>query len=146
MEAAEQILCPCDPAMQPPGDAHNAMETAVSQDLLSLRDDQLAIIDRALTDLETQLTPPAAFDEEQPRGLGRLQPASRGPAGTRAGLAALDPVRMRLQRMQRLIQYARDAEIILVDDALNRRLKGHALFKGSGQRLELLALLEEPAV
>ena len=123
------------------------MESAVSQHLLSLGDHQLAIIDRALTDLETQLMFPAVFAGEQHAGLDLQSiPASREPADTRVGLAALDPVRLRLQRMQRLIQYARDAEIILVDDALNRSLKGHALSKGAGRRLEPQALLEEPAI
>lgn len=118
----------------------------MSQHLLSLGDDQVAIIDRALTDLERQLAPPATFDEDQPIGLDLQPTPASGRPDTRAKLAALDPMRGRLQRLQRLIQYARDAEIILVDDALNRCLKGHALARASGERLDPQALLERPPI
>jgi len=116
----------------------------VSQHLLSLSDDQLVIVDRALTDLETQLAPAAVFDEDRPLDL-RLQstPANRKQPGTRAWLATLDPLRMRLQRLQRLVEYARDAEVVLVNDALNRRLKIHALCNGPGKQP---ALIEESAI
>ena len=129
----------------PPGDAHNAMETAVSQHLLSLSDDQLVIVDRALTDLETQLLPATAFDENPPLGLGLQSiPSSSRLPGTRAWMAALHPVRTRLQRLQRLIEYARDAEIVLVNDALNRSLKSHALSNAAGKRFEPASTDEPP--
>lgn len=144
MEAAEQPRAlPALPLQPRPGDAHNAMETAVSQHLLSLTDDQLAIVDRALTDLETQLSPPASLDGDQRQ---QPMPPSLKQDDTRTSLAALNPLRMRLQRLQRLVQYARDAEIILFNDALNHTLKGHALFSGSGRHLDRQALLDEPLI
>lgn len=90
------------------------MENAVSQHLLSLTDVQLALVDRALTVLETQLCPSAAVDG------GDIPSVSMRHAGARSSLAKLDPVRERLQRLQRLAQQARDAEATLVNDALNR--------------------------
>ena len=108
-----------------PEDAHNAMENAVSHHL-GLNDFQLSIVDRALTDLETQLLPspapePTRADEADQAAV--LAPSRQSFA--RSGLASLDPVRKRLQRLQRLAQRARDAEMILVNNALN--LKVYAL-------------------
>lgn len=115
------------------------------QHLLSLSDDQLVIVDQALTDLETQLVPATAFGEDPPLGMVLQSiPASSKQPRARAWIATLDPLRMRLQRLQRLVEYARDAEIILVNDALNRSLKRHALSDGPGNCFELASLDEPP--
>ena len=103
-----------------PEDAHTAKENAVSQHLLTLTVVQLALVDRALTELETQLFPPASVDgDRQPDGDRDLPSAPTRHSGARLGLAKLDPVRERLQRLQGLAQQARDAEATLVNDALN---------------------------
>lgn len=92
----------------------------MSQLLLSLTETQLTLVDRALTDLETQLFPLAALDgnrqQEDDRGIPS---ASHQQSRAHLGLAKLDPVRNRLQRLQRLAQQARDAEATLVNEALN---------------------------
>jgi hypothetical protein len=91
---------------------------------------QLAMVDRALSDLETQLFPPPHPDGERPpEGDPAIPSALVQRLGARAGLATVDPVRKRLQRLQRLAQQARDAEVSLVNDALN--LRAHALQQGT---------------
>ena len=98
------------------------MENAVSQQLLSLSDAQLAMVDRALTDLEIQLFQPAAIDGDgQHEGAPVIPSALIRQSCARSGLAKLDPVRKRLQRLQRLAHQAREAEATLVNDALNFR-------------------------
>jgi hypothetical protein len=98
------------------------MENAVSQYLLSLTDVQLALVDRALTDLETQLFPTASMaGNRQPDGDRGSPSAPIRQSGAPLGPAKLDRVRQRLQRLQLLAQQARDAEATLVNDALNRQ-------------------------
>jgi hypothetical protein len=122
------------------------MEDAVSQHLLSLTGTQLAMVDRALTDLEALLFPSAAREGDQPpAGDLAIPSAPMQQVGARSGLAKLDPVRRRLQRLQRLVQQARDAEVTLVNDALN--LRGYVLLQETGVCLakpDPVAAMAEP--
>lgn len=138
----------------------------MSQNLVSLTltDAQLSAIDQALFDLELQLTELIALDVDKRRSLARMGdksetfcrqalnvlahnpqivPPSLKLADGQADLAALDRLRPRLQRLQRLTERASDTEIALGSDVMNVALQGYALLKVSGKNQGLEGLRKE---
>jgi hypothetical protein len=138
----------------------------MSQNLISLTltDNQLAIVDQCLTDIETQLMELIAMNTAQRRGLMRMGdksetfcrqtvnvlaqnpqivPPSIKLAEAQADLAALDRLRPRLQRLTRLAERASDTEIALGSDVMNVALQGYALLKVAGKNQGLEGLRKE---
>jgi hypothetical protein len=138
----------------------------MSQNLISLTltDNQLAIVDQCLTDIETQLMELIAMNTAQRRGLMRMGdksetfcrqtvnvlaqnpqivPRSIKLAEAQADLAALDRLRPRLQRLTRLAERASDTEIALGSDVMNVALQGYALLKVAGKNQGLEGLRKE---
>ena len=141
-------------------------ETFVSQNLLSLTltDTQLAGIDDALTSLESQLTGLISLDGDERRSLMRMGnksesfcrqtlgalalnpqvvPPSLKLADGQADLAAIDRLRPRLQRLQRLTERAQDSDIALGSDVMSVALEGYALLKVSGKNQGLEGLRKD---
>lgn len=137
-----------------------------TQNLLSLTltDSQLTAIDSALTELETQLSGLASMDAEGRRSLARMGdkseafcrqalnvleqnpqvvPPSLKVADARADLDAIDRLRPRLQRLQRLTERAQDSETLLGSDVMACALQGYALLKVSGKNQGLEGLRKE---
>ena len=142
------------------------MESAVSQNMinLTLTDAQLEAVDQALTDLEAQLVDLIAMYAEQRRKLARMGdkseafcrqtlsvlsqnpqvvPPSLKLAEAQADLAALDKLRPRLQRLQRLAERGADSETALGSDVMRCALDGYALWKVSGRNQGLEGLRTE---
>ena len=138
----------------------------MSQNLISLTltDNQLAIVDQCLTDIETQLMDLIAMNTAQRRSLMRMGdksetfcrqtvnvlaqnpqivPPSIKLADAQADLAALDRLRPRLQRLTRLAERASDTEIALGSDVMNVALQGYALLKVAGKNQGLEGLRKE---
>jgi hypothetical protein len=138
----------------------------MSQNLISLTltDNQLAIVDQCLTDIETQLMELIAMNTAQRRGLMRMGdksetfcrqtinvlaqnpqivPPSLKLAEAQADLAALDRLRPRLQRLLRLTERASDTEIALGSDVMNAALQGYALLRVAGKNQGLEGLRKE---
>jgi hypothetical protein len=138
----------------------------MSQNLISLTltDNQLAIVDQCLTDIETQLMELIAMNTAQRRGLMRMGdksetfcrqtvnvlaqnpqivPPSIKLAEALADLAALDRLRPRLQRLMRLTERASDTEIALGSDVMNAALQGYALLRVAGKNQGLEGLRKE---
>ena len=140
----------------------------MSQNLISLTltltDNQLAIVDQCLTDIETQLMDLIAMNTAQRRSLMRMGdksetfcrqtvnvlaqnpqivPPSIKLADAQADLAALDRLRPRLQRLTRLAERASDTEIALGSDVMNVALQGYALLKVAGRNQGLEGLRRE---
>ncbi len=128
----------------------------MSQNLLSLNftDAQLADIDNALSALESGLQQLIALTVDQRRGLTRMGPKSetfcrqtltvltQNPqvippsidlAEAQADLAALDRLRPRLARLQRLAERGQDSEDALGSDVMTFSLEGYALLKVAGR-------------
>jgi len=145
------------------------MEIAVTQNLtdLSLSEAQLASVDNALFDLETQLSGLIAMNTSQRRKLTRMGdkseafcrqalsvlaqnpqvvPPSLNLAGAQADLLTLDQLRPRLHRLQRLAERAADTETALGSDIMRCALDGYALLKVSGRNQGLEGLLKELGV
>jgi hypothetical protein len=138
----------------------------MSQNLMSLNltDDQLAAIDTALNTLETALSDLIAFTPDQRRGLTRMGPKSEAfcrqtltvlaqnpqiiPASVdlreaQNDLNALDRLRPRLARLQRLTERAEDSHDALGSDVMSLALEGYALLKVSGRNQGLEGLRRE---
>ena len=138
----------------------------MSQNLISLTltDNQLAIVDQCLTDIETQLMDLIAMNTAQRRSLMRMGdksetfcrqtvnvlaqnpqivPPSIKLADAQADLAALDRLRPRLQRLTRLAERGSDTEIALGSDVMNVALQGYALLKVAGRNQGLEGLRRE---
>lgn len=135
----------------------------MSQNLLSLSfdDQQLARIDNALAALETELQGLIALTPDQRKGLYRMGPKSEAfcrqtltvlgenpqvippsldLADAQADLAALDQLRPRLARLQRLSERWEDSQDALGSDVMSFALEGYALLKVSGRNQGLEGL------
>ncbi|KGM52509.1 hypothetical protein N792_05435 [Lysobacter concretionis Ko07 = DSM 16239] len=138
----------------------------MSQNLinLTLTDAQLDAVDQALTDLETQLVALVAMNATQRRKLARMGdkseafcrqtlsvlaqnpqvvPPSIKVAEAQADLVALDRLRPRLQRLQRLAERGADSETALGSDIMRCALDGYALLKVAGRNQGLEGLRKE---
>ncbi len=138
----------------------------MSQNLinLTLSDAQLDAVDQALTELETQLVALVAMNSGQRRKLARmgdksekfcrqtLNVLSQNPqvvppsvklAEALEDLAALDRLRPRMQRLQRLAERGADSEIALGSDIMRCALDGYALLKVAGRNQGLEGLRKE---
>jgi len=133
---------------------------------ISLTDAQLSAVDQSLTDLETQLVDLIAMNAAQRKGLTRMGdksesfcrqtlnvlaqnpqvvPPSIGLASAQSDLDALDRLRPRLQRLQRLSERAVDTETALGSDIMNVALQGYALLKVAGKNQGLEGLRKQLA-
>lgn len=138
----------------------------MSQNLISLTltDEQLATADQALAALEGVFAQLVALDGDERKGLNRMGgkseqfcrqtldvlgqnpqivPASIGLADAQADLVALDRLRPRLKRLQKLIERAEDSETALGSDVMSLALEGYALLKVAGKNQGLEALRKE---
>lgn len=138
----------------------------MSQNLLSLTltDTQLQTIDDALAALEGACAELIALDGDERRGLNRmgakseqfcrqtLHILSQNPqvippsikfADAQADLVALDRLRPRLQRLQRLVERAQDSEVALGSDVMSLALEGYALLKVAGKNQGLEAMRKD---
>lgn len=138
----------------------------MSQNLvtLSLTDAQLMAVDQALSDLEAQLVDLVALTVPQRRKLSRMGdkseafcrqalsalaqnpqvvPPSLKLRESLGDLAALDALRPRLQRLQRLAERATDTEAVLGSDVMKCALDGYALLKRAGRNQGLDGLVKE---
>lgn len=127
-----------------------------TQNLLSLdlSDSRLMAIDNALADLELQLSGLGSMEADKRRGIARMGgkseafcrqalnaleqnpqvvPPSLKVAEARADLEAIDRLRPRLQRLQRLTERAQDSETMLGSDVMSCALQGYALLKVAGK-------------
>ena len=132
------------------------MEPFVSQNRLSLTlsQAQLSAIDDALSALEAQLSGLTSLSADERRGLMKMGskseafcrqtlgllaqnpqivPPSVHLAEGLADLAALDQLRPRMIRLQRLLERAEDSETALGSDVMMLALEGYALLKVSGR-------------
>ena len=126
--------------------------------------DALAVIDAALTALEAGFAGLLALTPDQRQMLVKMGdkseafcrqaltilsqnpqvvPPSLSLPGAQADLAALDQLRPRLQRLQRLTERASDSELALGSDVMNVALQGYALLKVVGKNQGLEALRKE---
>lgn len=128
----------------------------MSQNLISLTltDEQLTAADQALAALEQAFAGFRALGAEQRKTLSRMGakseqfcrqtltvlgdnpqivPASIGVADAQADLAALDRLRPRLVRLQKLTERAEDTETALGSDVMSLALEGYALLKVAGR-------------
>lgn len=128
----------------------------MSQNLISLTltDEQLVAADAALTALEQAFAGFRALGVEQRKSISRMGakseqfcrqtltvlgdnpqivPASIGVADAQADLVALDRLRPRLVRLQKLTERAEDTETALGSDVMSLALEGYALLKVAGR-------------
>ena len=128
----------------------------MSQNLISLTlsDDQLAAADQALATLEQAFAGFIALDPDKRRSFMRMGgkseqfcrqtltvlgdnpqivPASIAVADGQTDLVALDRLRPRLARLQKLAERAEDSEIALGSDIMSLALEGYALLKVAGR-------------
>lgn len=138
----------------------------MSQNLLSLTltDEQLRAVDDALTALEASLTSLISLTPEQRRALNRMGPKSENfcrqtmtvleqnpqvlPPSVnlqeaKADLAALEKLRPRLARLQRLTERADDTHDALGSDIMSFSLEGYALLRVAGKNQGLDGLRRE---
>ena len=138
----------------------------MSQNLISLTltDEQLATADQALAALEGVFAQLVALDGDERKGLNRMGgkseqfcrqtldvlgqnpqivPASVGLADAQADLVALDRLRPRLKRLQKLVERTEDSETALGSDIMSLALEGYALLKVAGKNQGLEALRKE---
>ncbi len=138
----------------------------MSQNLinLTLTDAQLEVVDQALTELETQLVALVAMNAAQRRKLARMGdkseafcrqtlsvltqnpqvvPPSLKLAEAQSDLVALDRLRPRMQRLQRLAERGADSETALGSDIMRCALDGYALLKVAGRNQGLEGLRKE---
>ena len=130
---------------------------------LSFTDVQLAAIDAALTELETQFAGLVGLTADQRRTLTKmgnkseafcrqtmsllgqnpqLVPESVRLADSRQLLAALDELRPRMQRLQRLGERIADTDTAVGSAVMQTALQGYALLKVTGRNQGLEALRE----
>ena len=128
---------------------------------LNLSTESLAAIDAALATLETELAPLLGLDPDLRRGLTKMGakseafcrqavaafsehaqvlPRNFDVDAYRADLAALDALRPRLARVQRLYERMADSEMALGSDLMVASLEGYTLLKvaGRGEGLDAL--------
>lgn len=131
---------------------------------LSLSEAQLQAIDQALTDLEQHLAQLTSLDAAHRRKLLRMGdksesfcrqtlnlliqnpqvvPPSMDLAGAIADLQALDRLRPRLLRLQRLAERGSDTQAALGSDVMRCALDGYTLLKVAGRNQGLDALRRE---
>ena len=138
----------------------------MSQNMISLTltDAQLQAADAALTQLEAAFTGLIALQGDERIGLNRMGtkseqfcrqtlnilglnpqivPASVKVADAQADLAALDSLRPRLQRLQKLVERAQDSQDALGSDIMSLSLEGYALLKVAGKNQGLEALRKD---
>lgn len=138
----------------------------MSQNLLSLgfTDEQLIAVDNALTALEAALSGLISLTADQRKGLARMGPKSeafcrqtltvlaQNPqvippsidlAEAQADLTALERLRPRLARLQRLNERAEDTDDALGSDVMAFALEGYALLKVAGRNQGLEGLRKE---
>ncbi len=138
----------------------------MSQNLLSLNvtDEQLIAVDNALTALEAALSGLISLTVDQRKGLSRMGPKSeafcrqtlmvlaQNPqvippsinlAEAQADLTALDRLRPRLARLQRLNERAQDTDDALGSDVMSFSLEGYALLSVAGRNQGLEGLRKE---
>lgn len=133
----------------------------MSQNLISLNlsDEDLLVIDEALTVIETRLRGLQSLQADERRALVKMGdkseafcrqtlmalvqnpqvvPPSLDVAEATDDLRAIDALRPRLARLQRLTERVADTEIALGSDVMMAALEGYALLKvsGRGQGLE----------
>jgi len=130
---------------------------------LSFTDVQLAAIDAAITELETQFAGLVGLTADQRRMLTKmgnkseafcrqtisllgqnpqLVPESVRLADSRQLLAALDELRPRMQRLQRLGERIADTDTAVGSAVMQTALQGYALLKVTGRNQGLEALRE----
>lgn len=130
---------------------------------LSFTDVQLAAIDAAITELETQFAGLVGLTVGQRRTLTKmgnkseafcrqtmsllgqnpqLVPESVRLADSRQLLAALDELRPRMQRLQRLGERIADTDTAVGSAVMQTALQGYALLKVTGRNQGLEALRE----
>ena len=128
---------------------------------LNLTDAQLAAVDAALTELETQLAGLIALPPVQKRGLRKMGEKSEAfcrqalrvleqnpqlvppnvlAADAIGDLAAIDKLRPRMTRLSRLSERASDTDIALGSDVMTTALQVYGLLKltGAGEGLEAM--------
>jgi hypothetical protein len=138
----------------------------MSQNLiaLTLTDVQLTAADAALTALEGAFIGLVALNGDERIGLNRMGtkseqfcrqtlnilgqnpqviPASIKVADAQADLIALDRLRPRLQRLQKLVERAQDSEVALGSDVMSLSLEGYAPLKVAGKNQGLEALRKD---
>jgi hypothetical protein len=138
----------------------------MSQNMISLTltDAQLQAADAALTSLETAFAGLIALQGEERIGMNRmgtkseqfcrqtlnilaLNPQVVPPAvkvvDAQADLTALDRLRPRLQRLQKLVERAEDSQAALGSDIMSLSLEGYALLKLAGKNQGLEALRKD---
>jgi len=130
---------------------------------LSFTDAQLAAIDTALTELETQFAGLVGLTADQRRALTKmgnkseafcrqtmsllgqnpqLVPESVRLADSRQLLEALDDLRPRMQRLQRLGERIADTDTAVGSAVMQTALQGYALLKVTGRNQGLEGLRE----
>lgn len=128
---------------------------------LSLPQAKLTAIDSALTALETALTELVALEADARKRLPKMGGKSEafcrqtlsvvaqnpqivnpslGLAGAQADLAALDALRPRRQRIQKLVERMQDTETLLGSDVMATALEAYGLLKVSGKSQGLSTL------
>jgi hypothetical protein len=138
----------------------------MSQNLISLTltDAQLQAADAALTSLESAFVGLIALQGDERLGLNRMGtkseqfcrqtlnilgqnpqivPSSIKVADAQADLTALDRLRPRLQRLQKLVERAQDSQDALGSDIMSLSLEGYALLKVAGKNQGLEALRKD---
>ena len=128
---------------------------------LNLTDAQLAAVDAALMELETQLAGLIALPPTQKRGLRKMGEKSEAfcrqalrvleqnpqlvppnvlAADAIGDLAAIDKLRPRMTRLSRLSERASDTDIALGSDVMTTALQVYGLLKltGAGEGLEAM--------
>jgi len=138
----------------------------MSQNMISLTltDAQLQAADAALTSLEAAFIGLIALQGDERIGLNRMGtkseqfcrqtlnilgqnpqviPASVKVADAQADLIALDRLRPRLQRLQKLVERAVDSQDALGSDIMSLSLEGYALLKVAGKNQGLEALRKD---
>lgn len=141
----------------------------MSQNLLSLTltDAQLLAVDDALASLETALSELVSLDGNERRTLARMGnkseafcrqiltalaqnpqivPSSIQLAEGQADLLAIERLRPRLARLQRLTERAEDTESVLGSDVMTLALEGYALLKVAGRNQGLEGLRKDLSV
>ena len=121
---------------------------------LNLSAESLAAIDAALSTLESELAPLLGLDPDLRRGLTKMGtkseafcrqavaafsehaqvlPRNFDVAAYRGDLAALDALRPRRQRLERLRELLEHSEMALGSDLMTASLEGYAVLKVSGK-------------
>ena len=141
-------------------------EKHMSQNIVSLSftPAQLAAVDQALTEVESQLSGLIALTKAQRVGVPKMGikseafcrqalsllsqnpqvvPATVSLADAQADMATRDQLRPLVQRLQRLSERATDTEFALGSDVMATSLQAYALLKVAGKNLGLESLRKE---